>query len=100
MKHVNKADEMFKNISTAYSDEQIKKIPELQKILLMYGAELEKTGDFKLVAAKLCRAIEQESLYKHFDLPKALMTLYHQLKPEARKYEAVMVSAMMTPFWL
>lgn len=50
MGQIDKAEQTFRNISTAYSDEEIKKIPELQKMLLMYGSELEKTGNFKLVA--------------------------------------------------
>lgn len=99
MKQSDKTREMMDNISIAYADATVKKYPELRQILLDYARELDETGNYQLVAAKLCRSIEQSSLQNKLKLPEAIVTLYLQLKPEATFYRAAALSAMMIPVW-
>lgn len=90
---------MMNQLSSAYSDEEVAKNPQLQKIILEAAQELEKTEDTRLVATKLCQAITLNYLENKEAFPKALLTLYYQIKHDAVVYQGIALSAMMLPLW-
>lgn len=94
-----KQEEMLDLISGAYGDDEVKKLPEAQALLLANAQLLEKNGETQLVASRLCHELANFYLGHAQDFPKALVDLFNQLKPEAVKYEGVALSAMMTPLW-
>ncbi|MGX2946559.1 bacteriocin immunity protein [Enterococcus alishanensis] len=94
-----KVTAMMNNLSVAYGDEEMKKYPEIQKMLLDSAKELEKSGDSKLIAARLSYDIPKYFLGHKNDCPKALITLYYQIASDANKYKGVALSAMMLPLW-
>ncbi|WP_265456120.1 bacteriocin immunity protein [Enterococcus sp. HY326] len=86
-------------LSAAYSDEQVKKIPELEKLIFAAAMDVDKGGSIELMSAKLCRDIGRYVLMHQDKSPKALITLYNQLVHDAAKYEGVALSTMMLPIW-
>ncbi|MFC6322491.1 bacteriocin immunity protein [Companilactobacillus baiquanensis] len=90
---------MLDQISKAYSDEEIKKLPAAKKMLLKYATQLEKDNYCDLVATKLCKEISLYYFKNKENFPKALVELYGQLKPRAVKYDAEAVASFMLPIW-
>lgn len=99
MKNDQKIEHMMNVISIAYADPEIKLRPDLQKILFDAAQELDKTGEYQLIAAKLCKSLSLYTLSHKNDFPKAANLLYNELKKEAVKYEAVALTAFMFPLW-
>ncbi|APX71771.1 bacteriocin immunity protein [Companilactobacillus allii] len=94
-----KVQTMMDQISTAYSDSQVKKSPEAMELLFNSAKELDKTNDYSLVATKLCKKITYYSFEHPKDGLNALIVLYHQIKGYATKYDGIALAAMMLPVW-
>ncbi len=95
----NRVKTMMDQLSTAYTDPQVAALPELQAFVLEAATELEKTEDPKLIAVRVCNEIPLRYLENKEQFPKALLTLYYQLKKEAEIYKGVALSAAMMPLW-
>lgn len=90
---------MMDQLSIAYADEQVAAISELQELLFNAAQELEKNEDTGLVAANLTGKIAIYSLGHNNQVPKAVSTLYYQIKRDAEKYKGIAITAMMVPVW-
>lgn len=95
----NRVTTMMAQLSTAYSDPEVAAISELQDFVLEAASELEKTQNPKLIAARICSEIPMRYLENKDHFPKALLTLFYQLKKEAEAYKGMAISAIMLPVW-
>ncbi|MGL4697443.1 bacteriocin immunity protein [Enterococcus larvae] len=95
----NKIEKMMNQLTVAYSDEGVKRVPELQDIVFEAAKDLEKSQNTKLVASKFCSMLPQYYLSYKDQFPKALITLYYQLKKDAEIYKGTATSAIMFPLW-
>ncbi|MFD1472037.1 bacteriocin immunity protein [Companilactobacillus mishanensis] len=91
--------EMLDEISTAYSDEDVKQRQDLRDMLLKSAADLEKNQDVELESTKLCKKIALVYLANKENFPKALVLLHNQLKNDATKYDSVVAAAFLLPIW-
>lgn len=98
-KHEQASQIMFQQIDIAYADAAVKQRPALREILLKSAQALQKGENCQLVATKLTKAITLYYWEHQKDYPAALNTLYHQIKGQATKYDAVATSALMMPIW-
>ncbi|KRK63682.1 hypothetical protein FC72_GL001226 [Companilactobacillus tucceti DSM 20183] len=100
---MNKSEEnvrlMMDQISAAYSDESVKDLPNVKSMLLKYATQLNKDSYCDLIATKLCKEISLYYFQNKETFPKALITLYGQLKPKAVRYDAEAVASFMLPVW-
>ncbi|MFL2028431.1 bacteriocin immunity protein [Loigolactobacillus zhaoyuanensis] len=94
-----KVERMLDQISAAYGDATVKAQPELRQILLQAATQLDKNGEYQLVATKLCKALALYYWTHQQDFPAAAGVLHQQLKGEAVKYDATAMAAMMLPVW-
>ncbi len=94
-----KVTQMLDQISAAYGDAVVKQQPALQQILLKAATQLDKTGDYQLVATKLCKALALYYWQHQQDFPGAAVVLQQQLKGLALKYDATAAAAMLLPIW-
>ncbi|MFC0275870.1 bacteriocin immunity protein [Enterococcus devriesei] len=99
MSRSEKAKAMMDQISRAYGDREVKRYPEVQKLLLENAQLLEKTEDCGLVATKICKGLALFALAHQPDFPKALGELHNQLKKEATKYDATALATILLPMW-
>lgn len=90
---------LMDELSTAYSDPDVKKKPELQKMILNSAKKLNNGDDYKLVSTRLCKAIALSYIENQKDYPGAIIKLHNQIKNDATKYDGVAIAAMMLPIW-
>lgn len=90
---------MMDQLSSAYSDEEVTKMPKIKEMIFNAAQELERTENTKLVATKLCHAITLNCLENKQQLPEAVLKLYYQLKHDAEIYQGTAVAAMLLPLW-
>lgn len=100
MKRSQKVKIMMDQISHAYGDEEVKRYPEAQELLLENAQLLEKTEEYGLVATKICKGLALFALAHQRDFPKALGELHNQLKKEATNYDATALASILLPMWL
>lgn len=74
-------------LSHAYSDPEVKKIPELRNAIFKAAKELEKDGNIDLVATRLCHDIKLTWFAHKDNFPKAASKLYTDLSVNSLKYK-------------
>lgn len=95
-----KAEQLMAQLSIAYSDSVVKRLPILRDYLLKAAGELNRSGDAALVASKLYQKLAlYQSVHKQA-MPPAIVLLQQQLKKQALKYDATAIIATLFPFWL
>ena len=99
MKRKEKVSMMMDQLSVAYADKDLNARPDLRELILKSAQELEKSEDVDLVASKLCKAITLNYFVKRENFPKAIVTLFNQLKGKEMKYDGTAFAAMLLPVW-
>jgi len=99
MKRTEKVNLVMDQLSKAYGDADVKKRPDLAKLILDSAKELEKSQDVDLVSSRLCKKITLSYLAGAKDFPKAVIILFNQLKGKEMKYDGTAIAAMMMPLW-
>lgn len=95
----DKVKTMMDQISTAYSDPEVKKDSEVMKFLFDDAKELDKNENYDVIASRLCKEISLYSFSHSRHELKALTTLYYQVRGYATKYDGIALAAMMMPIW-
>ncbi|KRK81313.1 bacteriocin immunity protein [Companilactobacillus nodensis] len=90
-----KVKAMMDQISTAYSDPDVKKSADAKKILLDSAKELEKSEDVDLVSTRLCKKIATYCFSHPKEPLRALVVLHDQVKHYAVKYDTTALTAML-----
>ncbi|KRK80866.1 hypothetical protein FD03_GL001000 [Companilactobacillus nodensis DSM 19682 = JCM 14932 = NBRC 107160] len=86
----NKSDELFKSLSKAYSNTEIKSNPIFKKIIEENAAKLEaddSNENYLKVILRLSNAISQYYL-EHHEMPPEMMTVYNQIKADVPEDKA------------
>lgn len=99
MKNSEQVSLMMDQLSKAYSDDEVKRKPELAQMILNSAKELEKNHNPELVSSRLCKKITISYLANNKDFPKAIIVLFNQLKGKEMKYDGTALAAMMLPVW-
>lgn len=94
-----KVTEVMNQLSTAFSDAEVKKYPELKNMIFESATQLNKNGDVDLVATKLCKKMTLYYLSNKDAFPKAAIILFNQLKNKSMKYDSTAAAAMLMPLW-
>jgi len=100
MKRAEKVTIMMNQLSTAYSDPEIKDKASLKDIILKSAKELEKTEDVDLVSSKLCKSITLYAIANKNNLPKSTVVLFNQLKGKEMKYDGTAIASILLPLFL
>jgi len=98
-KRAEKVSTMMDQLSTAYSDNDVKKNPELQKSILKAATDLEKSEDVDLISSRLCKTLTLNYLANKDNFPKAAVVLFSQLKGKEMKYDGTAIATMMLPLF-
>ncbi|CAJ1184912.1 hypothetical protein CPR19088_GLDEOEPO_01809 [Companilactobacillus paralimentarius] len=99
MKNSEQVSLMMDQLSKAYGDTEVKRHPDLAKMILDSAQELEKNHNPELVSSRLCKKITVSYLANSKDFPKAIIVLFNQLKGKEMKYDGVALATMMLPIW-
>jgi len=91
---------MMDQLSTAYSDTDLKDRPDLKQIILDSAKELQKTENVDLVASKLCKKITMNYFVNRENFPKSIIVLFNQLKGKEMKYDGTALATILLPLWL
>ncbi|MCH4009634.1 bacteriocin immunity protein [Companilactobacillus sp.] len=90
---------MLNQLSTAYSDPEVKQNPTLANGI-MHGAKvLEDKRDTELTASIVCKNITLAYTGNKNTFPKAAITLFDQLKNTASDYTAANSYHSIMPNW-
>ncbi|WP_164509438.1 bacteriocin immunity protein [Companilactobacillus jidongensis] len=86
----NKSDELFKSLSKAYSNTEIKNNPVFKKIIEENAAKLDDDNsneNYLKVILKFSNAISQYYL-EHHEMPAEMLTIYNQIKADVPEDKA------------
>lgn len=98
-KREEKVSQMMDQLSVAYGDPEVQRMPDLKKAIFNSAQELEKTENVDLVASKLCKKITLNYYVNREHFPEAATVLYNQIKTKEMKYDGTAIAAMLLPIW-
>ncbi|MCH4009633.1 bacteriocin immunity protein [Companilactobacillus sp.] len=92
-----KVDEMMNQLSTAFSDPEVKKYSELKDLIFKAATELEKNGNVDLVSSRLSKKMTIYYLSHKKEFPRAAVDLFNQISQRRMKYDSTALAAIMLP---
>ncbi|WP_125710080.1 bacteriocin immunity protein [Companilactobacillus zhongbaensis] len=90
---------LMDQLSAAYGDSEVKKYPDLQKLILNSATELEKRQDVDLISSKLSKQMTLYHMDHSKEFPKAAVELFNQISTRAMRYDGTAAAAILLPLW-
>ncbi|MGA3391888.1 bacteriocin immunity protein [Lactiplantibacillus pentosus] len=99
MNNHEKAQRLMAQIDTAYNDPEVKQDEQVRAELLRYAIELDKNGNYLLIATKV-NGMAARVIREHMHQPlAAISTLYQQTARTSEYYWGVAAASILSGLW-